>query len=329
MLALRDARSAGPSRYLIGVGITVSASLISYTPEFLRLPGPVHIIVRIMDIPNAVFVWLFGLSLFEDTFKMDRWHWLACVAYCLPVALLRLFQFELFTADPTILLLIVDLIALGMMAHLAFTTLAGRGDDLMEIRRRSRFRFVVGMSITVISYALSDLLLATAFVDYVPTIKAAIVLPAVAWVAMWSLSMPSEVLIFGNRSDQIAASLSFKERQLLEKLEAEMVDREAYLDPSLTIDALAVSIGSTAHGLRSLINQQLGHRHFSAYVNAMRVEAVKRAFANPGNRDVPILTIALNSGFNSISPFNRAFKAKEGVTPSAFRQALKANTTKA
>jgi AraC-like DNA-binding protein len=35
---------------------------------------------------------------------------------------------------------------------------------------------------------------------------------------------------------------------------------------------------------------------------------------------VPILTIALDAGFNSLGPFNRAFKAETGMTPSEFRR---------
>jgi AraC-like DNA-binding protein len=35
---------------------------------------------------------------------------------------------------------------------------------------------------------------------------------------------------------------------------------------------------------------------------------------------VPILTIALDAGFQSLGPFNRAFKAHAGVTPSEFRR---------
>jgi AraC-like DNA-binding protein len=36
---------------------------------------------------------------------------------------------------------------------------------------------------------------------------------------------------------------------------------------------------------------------------------------------VPILTIALDAGFGSIGPFNRAFKAHTGLTPSEYRRA--------
>jgi AraC-like DNA-binding protein len=35
---------------------------------------------------------------------------------------------------------------------------------------------------------------------------------------------------------------------------------------------------------------------------------------------VPILTVALDAGFGSIGPFNRAFKAHTGLTPSEYRR---------
>ncbi len=34
---------------------------------------------------------------------------------------------------------------------------------------------------------------------------------------------------------------------------------------------------------------------------------------------MPILTIALTVGYNSINPFNRAFRDTKGMTPSAYR----------
>jgi AraC-like DNA-binding protein len=33
-----------------------------------------------------------------------------------------------------------------------------------------------------------------------------------------------------------------------------------------------------------------------------------------------VLTIALDAGFSSLGPFNRAFKAETGVTPSEYRR---------
>jgi AraC-like DNA-binding protein len=42
--------------------------------------------------------------------------------------------------------------------------------------------------------------------------------------------------------------------------------------------------------------------------------------ADPAQAEVPILTIALDAGFNSLGPFNRAFKAETGMTPREFRR---------
>jgi len=72
--------------------------------------------------------------------------------------------------------------------------------------------------------------------------------------------------------------------------------------------------------LRRVINQRLGHRNFNAFVNAWRLQDTYDALADPGLRDRPVLTIALEAGFQSIGPFNRAFKAATGLTPSEFRQ---------
>jgi AraC-like DNA-binding protein len=35
---------------------------------------------------------------------------------------------------------------------------------------------------------------------------------------------------------------------------------------------------------------------------------------------VPVLTIALDAGFSSLGPFNRAFKADTGLTPTEYRR---------
>ena len=50
----------------------------------------------------------------------------------------------------------------------------------------------------------------------------------------------------------------------------------------------------------------------------------KQALTDPTQAEVPILTIALDSGFQSLGPFNRAFKADTGMTPTEFRRASQA-----
>ncbi len=41
---------------------------------------------------------------------------------------------------------------------------------------------------------------------------------------------------------------------------------------------------------------------------------------DPAKRELPVLTLALDAGFQSIDPFNRAFKTATGLTPTEFRR---------
>jgi AraC-like DNA-binding protein len=47
--------------------------------------------------------------------------------------------------------------------------------------------------------------------------------------------------------------------------------------------------------------------------------------ADPEQKEVPVLTVALDAGFQSIGPFNRAFKAATALKPTEFRRAALAN----
>ena len=69
-----------------------------------------------------------------------------------------------------------------------------------------------------------------------------------------------------------------------------------------------------------LINQQLGYRNFNVFLNNYRIEEAKAALADPTQAEVPVTTIAMDAGFQSLGPFNRAFKATTGVTPTEYRR---------
>lgn len=98
-----------------------------------------------------------------------------------------------------------------------------------------------------------------------------------------------------------------------------MVAQKPYRDETMSIARLAALLGEQEYRLRRTINGQLGHRNFSAFLNSYRLAEVKAALADPAQREVPIITIALDAGFGSLGPFNRAFREAEGMTPSEFR----------
>jgi len=100
---------------------------------------------------------------------------------------------------------------------------------------------------------------------------------------------------------------------------AAAMEKRIYQEPGLTIASLAALLKVPEYRLRRLINVRLGYRNFNQMLHAYRVADAAAALADPEKRHLPILTIALTAGYQSINPFNRAFKESKGVTPSAFR----------
>ena len=107
---------------------------------------------------------------------------------------------------------------------------------------------------------------------------------------------------------------------LLRRLDRLMTVERIYRQEGLTIALLAAKLDVPEHRLRQAINEGLGHRNFNAFLNRYRIDEAKAALSDASQRDVPVLTIAMDAGFQSIGPFNRAFKADTGLTPTEFRR---------
>lgn len=117
-----------------------------------------------------------------------------------------------------------------------------------------------------------------------------------------------------------AAPASPAEDRLAESLQHAMAVDHAYRREDLSIASLAGLLSVPEYRLRRLINQRLGHRNFNAFVNGFRLAEAMAALADPLKRELPVLNIALTAGFQSIGPFNRAFKTATGLTPTEFRK---------
>lgn len=110
------------------------------------------------------------------------------------------------------------------------------------------------------------------------------------------------------------------EERLAAALQQAMAEQRVYKDPELSVAGLAAQLQVPEYRLRRLINQRLGQRNFSAYLNQHRLAEVQAALTDPARAHLPVLTLALEAGFGSIGPFNRAFKAHTGLTPTDFRR---------
>ncbi|MCK0162422.1 helix-turn-helix domain-containing protein [Marinobacter sp. S6332] len=91
-----------------------------------------------------------------------------------------------------------------------------------------------------------------------------------------------------------------------------------YRTEHLTLKMLAEQLELPEYRTRALINKQLGYRNFNDYINQLRIaEASKRLVSDP---DTPVLNIALDVGYRTLSSFNRAFREIKQSTPTEFRR---------
>lgn len=120
-------------------------------------------------------------------------------------------------------------------------------------------------------------------------------------------------------SEKYASSSLGKQDRLvmLKQIQTHMVEHQSYKQPDLKIADLAEQMGIPAHHLSQCLNQELGQNFFE-FVNGYRVKAVKQQLQAGRHRQLTLLAIAKECGFNSQSSFYRIFKETTGMTPSQF-----------
>lgn len=110
-----------------------------------------------------------------------------------------------------------------------------------------------------------------------------------------------------------------KQEQLADALDRLMRIEHVYRVDDLTLGLLALKLGVPEYRLRRCIHERLGYRNFNAYINTLRLAQAREELADPARRGTSVTDIAMAAGFASLGPFNRAFKAAGGLTPSEFR----------
>lgn len=213
-----------------------------------------------------------------------------------------------------------------LLAHIIVVALSGLKDDLVDRRRRLRIGLVVYFGLFASFMATLEL------ADPVGRNTAAFGLfkilaiwPPLTYLGyFWLVSTPTP--------NDVAASADSGAEPSDERPTLPMHYRAAharllllmeegfYRQPELTVKALAEAVLLPEHQLRQLINQHLGYDNFATFLNSYRVPAACKAMKDVENSRKPILTLALDLGYGSIGPFNRAFKMQMGLTPSEFRR---------
>lgn len=317
-LAARGARRSAVDRYGALFALCAVAYLVESAPSLARDRALYLYPIRLVSISTPAVFWLWVKAHMDDPFVPAWRHWL-------PLAGLAGLGIWAMAADRWLPWHLVQYASFALVGHGIWRTLAGRGGDLVETRRRLRLALAIGAALYIgaIEFIAFETfgqggLATTIALDL--GLGGYVALGIVARLSRNPDAAPAETPPVSAATAPGAAATDPEEARLLEALRRAMEVDKAYREERCSIAALAARLGLPEYRLRRLINQRLGHRNFSTYVNGYRLAEATAALADPSQARVPILTIALDAGFGSLGPFNRAFKADTGMTPSEFRR---------
>lgn len=123
-----------------------------------------------------------------------------------------------------------------------------------------------------------------------------------------------ETVVNHNTADNDAATVA----RLTELVQAQ----ELFRDPDLSLIKLARRMGVPARELSAAVNRHCG-QNIAQWVNSFRIAAACQQLVNS---DAPVTSVMLDCGFFTKSNFNREFRRHTGLSPSAYRQQMRART---
>lgn len=336
-----DRPAAAAARVVVCFMLGLTVQAISSTPAFeYSVPGWLQAPWVGISVANGVLFWLFTKTLFDDDFELRPRH---LAAWGAVFALGATFCIVMNQGWGYSGLLRTSLVMLMRWVPIVFAALAVAAaarhwrDDLVEQRRGLRWFIVVGGSAYSVAMAAARLGSTGGRLGAVTaSLDVAALGLIVAVVALRVLRLqPGDLLPTAaappgktepappepaEPTAAVAARDDAEDQRWEQTLQRLMTEQQAYRDEDLSVARLADRLGLPEYRLRRLINQRLKHRNFNAYINTFRIEDAQRALADPAQREQPVLHIALEAGFQSIGPFNRAFKAHTGLTPTEFRR---------
>jgi AraC-like DNA-binding protein len=326
-LLLRDSRGvAGRLAAALALGAASHAISAGFVAPVAAWRAP----LIALSTGNVVVLWLFTRALFDDGFALRRWHalpWAAMVALSL-IDCLLLVPDHLRLAH--VLGTALNIAALGFIALGVAQALASWRADLVEGRRRLRLAVAIAATAYGAINAVMQLAwFGSAGADIATTVNAALLAAIVAGITLALtridgrdlFAAPAMPRAVADAPREIRSDLAdAADQKLLAALNRLMTNDRIYRHENVTIGSLATRLAVPEYRLRRLINQRLGHRNFNVFLNDHRIAEAKAALADPTQDEVPVITIAMDAGFQSLGPFNRAFKAATGLTPTDYRR---------
>lgn len=318
-------------------------SLIAYlfcqrAELWFALPRPLALVTLALCVSSTAWLWLAARALFDDHFSFTLLQLggaLGLMVLGLAENVPRLNAAQATQSDPgaSWLMYLHAVAMLGFSAAALWAVIRGWSDDLVEPRRAARRWVSLGIGV----YAAIALIVELAVRDR----PIGPLLPALHVLGIGSIALALAVLVARRSLEAIlglpappAAQNAAAIAQLavrpsdpprpaspaLSRLTQAMTEDRAYRREGLTLAALAEVLNLGEAALRGLINQELGYRNFNDFLHHYRLQ---EAASRLTGEDLPILSIALECGYGSIGPFNRAFRQRFGMTPTEYRAAAR------
>lgn len=308
--------------------VSVLAYLFCSLPPEFALATPLRWPLLALCVSTAPLLWLAMQALFEDEFRIGPLN-VTIVVAALVFNLACLAEPVRAALDPAqyrALRFTQQLVLLGFAVAALWVVLKEWRADLVEARRIARnwIALVVGVYVAL-TLVVELAIRGRPIGPLLPTLQ-------VAGIGLVALSLA--VVLANRRLETVLAPERAGtplepetppqpkriDARLRERLLHAMTADRVYRSEDLSLPKLASALGVTEVALRRLVNEGLVYRNFNDFLHHYRIEeAASRLLAE----ELPILTIALESGYGSIGPFNRAFKLRMGVTPTEYRTAAR------
>ncbi|MDO8910083.1 MAG: AraC family transcriptional regulator [Pseudohongiella sp.] len=331
-LLLREP-SSRVKHLLMACGIIAAALVMLTAPIPDQQYGLLRNLLLVLTDAFAILFWLLIRYVFDDDFRPENWP---RVLKALLVLLSMVFLYVLgVQAGVSPVHDMIHVLGLVLILHTVYVALRGFADDLLDNRRRARIMvvLVVGLYSTVlVIFELVDDRFRNAV--WFGLVNSVVMLSVTVGTVFWLFTLRYQPLTASSKerletaaTESVAAGSEDLPRldpaylNLKQALDTFIADKR-YQQNALTIGELARQLECPEHKLRRLINHALGHRNFNSFLNELRLRDACEQLADPALVNTPVLTIALSLGYDSIGPFNRAFKAHTGQAPGDYRRGV-------
>ena len=112
-----------------------------------------------------------------------------------------------------------------------------------------------------------------------------------------------------------------KDSVIFNEIKNQIQNKELYLDPKLSLPALAKILNYKDKDLSRIINT-CGDLNFYQFINQFRIEKFKTLLNSKKTDQLSIMGLASESGFATKSTFYKSFKEIEGITPTEYLKSI-------